>query len=113
MYYFLLKILILKALRNIDEIFDAQVLIPNDLKVVTAQDTYKVFKTTSYEVFLKSGNIDNLEIYFRYTQNQGRSYTDWLRLTDANLQRQLYIHVKFTDFQFGFRNIGKILEQNT
>lgn len=94
--------------RYLDSIFDAETLLPGDLKVFTAQDTYKVFTTTSYKVFLKTGNESDLDIYFRYTQNQGRNWTEWLRLTDANLQRQQYIKVKFCDFQFGFRNKSTI-----
>lgn len=92
--------------RYLDSIFTATRINPGELKVFTAQDTYKVFKTTDYEVFLQSGNINELDIYFRYTQNQGRNWTEWLKLTDYNLQRQQYIRIKFVDFQFGFMNKG-------
>lgn len=93
--------------RYLDVIYDASIIGPGELKVYTSQDTYKVFKTTSYDVYLRSGDVNNLEIYFRYTQNQGRNWSDWLLLTDYNLQRQQYIRVKFCDFQFGFRNKGQ------
>lgn len=98
--------IIIEGERIVDDIFTSTTLQPKELKVFTAQDTYKVFKTTDYEVFLQSGNINDLDIYFRYTQNQGRNWTEWLKLTDYNLQRQQYIRIKFTDFQFGFMNKG-------
>lgn len=105
-YEFPIDTIYITGERYIDSIFEATTINPNELRVFTAQDTYKVFNTTDFEVFLQSGNIDDLDIYFRYTQNQGRNWTEWLKLTDYNLKRQQYIRIKFTDFQFGFTNHG-------
>lgn len=92
--------------RNIDPIFEATTIAPGDLRVFTAQDTYKAFNITDYELFLASGNPDDLEIFFRFTQTQGRVWSNWVKLTAANLQRADIIRIKFIDFQFGFKNNG-------
>lgn len=96
----------IEGTRFMDEIYEPTTIEPGGLKIFTAQDTYKVFKTTGYELFLAQGDPADLDIYFRYTQNQGRNWADWKKLNDENLQRADYIAVKFTDFQFGFNNIG-------
>ena len=92
--------------RRIDAIFQPVVLIPNTPVIYTNQDTYKVFNVTDYNIYLSSGNINNLKLNFRYTQTQGRKWSEWVPLTPANLIATNFDPIRFCNFQFGFENIG-------
>jgi len=101
-----LKELNIIGLRTIDEIFQAGLIESKRQVVYTNQDTYKVFKLENFQVYLKDGNINDLEITFRFTQTQGRIWSQWTPLTTDNLLKTKVERLKFCNFQFGFINIG-------
>lgn len=94
------------GIRNIDEIFEPIELNNNDVKIYTVQDTYKVFNLQDFNIFMSFGNINDLQIYYRFTQTQGRIWSEWVPLTKENLIKTRIERLKFCNFQFSFQNIG-------
>lgn len=92
--------------RLIDPIFQPVTITPGNSVTFTNQDTYKVFKLEGFQVFLSTGELTDLEMFYRYTQTQGRHWTEWTPLTDDNLKVSKFERLKFCNFQFGFKNIG-------
>lgn len=101
-----LKEININGLRTIPEIFQPIPILPGENKSYTNQDTYKVFTITDFDIYLSSGDINNLKIFYRYTQTQGRHWTEWTALTADNLKASKFERLKFCNFQFGFQNIG-------
>ena len=98
--------IIINGTRKIDEIFEPIELINNDVKIYTVQDTYKVFTLEDFKIYMSTGNINDLIIYYRFTQTQGRKWSEWTPLTKENLQKTRVERLKFCNFQFSFQNIG-------
>lgn len=95
------------GVRTISEIFEPSILEPNVPVVYTNTDTYKVFELNDFKIYLSDDtDLPNLDIKFRYTQTQGRHWSDWINLTIDNLTELKLEKIKFTDFQFAFNNIG-------
>lgn len=92
--------------RTINPIFQPVVLTNNEPVVYTNQDTYKVYNATDFAVYLSSGDIADLDINFRYTQNQGRAWSPWVPLTAENLVATKFDPIRFCNFQFAFQNTG-------
>lgn len=90
--------------RKIDPIFEPSELLPGQPVIFTNQDTYKVFSLEDFEIFLGSGSIDDLEIKIRYTQTQGRHWSEWVPLNRENLQNLKIEKIKFCNFEFAFLN---------
>lgn len=100
--------------RKIAEIFEASTLAPDNSVSFTNQDTFKVFELTGFYLYLKKPYrvIKNaneyldlgLEINFRYTQTQGRKWSQWIPFTEDHLKNLKLERVKFTNFQFNFTN---------
>lgn len=94
--------------RKIDEFFQS-IEILNVPVVLKNSDIYKVFKLTDYEVFLESGDIADLSIKIRYTQTQGRQWSQWFDLNNENLKQLKISKIKFCQFEFMFINSGQNL----
>ncbi len=86
------------------KIYQPVALLPNTPVVYTNQDTYKVFKLTDFKIYLKTGLETDLKLYFRFTQTQGRIWSQWTPLTTANLIATKVERLKFCNFQFSFEN---------
>lgn len=84
---------------------DFPILILPDPQIYTNADTYKVFAMQDFEVNLAVGDAANLEILFRYTQTQGRTWSPWAPMTAANLQKAKFDRMKFVNFEFSFKNL--------
>lgn len=96
----------LRGTRKIDPIFEP-VIITNKPVVYTNQDTYKVFNVTDFKAYFSNYSTvipNGFNIQFRYTQTQGRTWSDWTNLTTANLVATKFDPIKFCNFQFGFTN---------
>jgi len=100
-----LKELNIEGARKIDEIFQP-ITITNNPGIYTNQDTYKVFSLQDFNIYLSSGNINDLLVNFRFTQTQGRIWSPWIPLTKENLQKTRIERLKFCNFQFAFQNTG-------
>ena len=81
------------------------ILILPDPQIYSNADTYKVFAMNDFEVNLAKGDAANLEILFRYTQTQGRTWSPWTHMTTANLQKAKFDRMKFCNFEFSFKNL--------
>ncbi len=92
--------------RKIAEIFQPVSILPGESPIYTNADTYKVFDIQDFNLYLKDGNISDLEVYYRFTQTQGRQWTEWKILTADNLKTTKFERLKFCNFQFAFKNIG-------
>lgn len=90
--------------RFVASIFQPMTIAPNSNVSFTNSDTYKVFNMTGFNLFIADGDENALNVYFRYTQTQGRHWTDWVRLTNENLAASRFERLKFVNFQFGFSN---------
>lgn len=101
-----LKEVNLKGKRKIDPIFQPLNIEAGNNVVYTNSDTYKVFKMEDFKIYLSDGNINDLNVYFRFTQTQGRYWSNWVPLTKENLQITKFEKIKFCNFEFGFHNIG-------
>jgi hypothetical protein len=100
-----LKELNINGTRTVPEFFQP-IIISDQAQVYKNADTYKVFQLEDFKVYLNKGNINDLEIHFRYTQTQGRSYSPWALMTKENIAKARFDRLKFCNFEFGFRNIG-------
>jgi hypothetical protein len=94
--------------RKIDPIFEPAVIKSGTPVIYTNHDTYKIFRITDFKVFLSHGDPDDLVVSFRYTQSQGRYWSEWLPLTQHNLVATKFDPIKFCNFQFAFSNKGTV-----
>lgn len=88
---------------NIDQpIFD---LTPGVSPIIfSPTDTYKVFKLDRYE--LAARNTTNLNIEYRISQNNKRSWTEWTLLTNDNIKTQKIDPIRFFNIQYKFEHTG-------
>lgn len=95
----------IKGIRKIDPIFEPVILQPGIPVAFTNQDTYKVFKITGFQAFVANNiPLTGVDLQFRYTQTQGRSWSQWFKLTEPVLQSIKFDPIRFCNFQFGFIN---------
>ena len=82
-----------------DEIIE----VPDDGYILTPKDIYKVFKLTGFEIY--GVNTNNLKIKYRFTQDQGRTYTEWEDLTTENISTKRLNPVRFAQVQYSIQKI--------
>lgn len=100
-----LKEVTLKGTRKINPIYEPITLTNNTPAIFTNADTYKVFNITGVNIYpANNGSLNNIDIRFRYTQTQGRSWSEWYNLTPEILQSIKFDPIRFCNFQFGFQN---------
>lgn len=63
------------------------------------KDIYKIFDLTGYEI-TSVGEIDNVDIKFRFTQDGGRTYTPWTPLTEDNIKTTKLDELRFAQVQY-------------
>lgn len=102
----LLKEINIEGTRKIDEIFQPIELKENIPVIYTNQDTYKVYSLQDFKIYLSSGEIENLQVNYRFTQNQGRLWSAWTPLTTENLIATAVDRMRFCNFQFSFMNMS-------
>ena len=100
------KELNISGTRKIAEIFQPIELTNNQPAVYSNQDTYKVFSLQDFKLYLSTGNEADLQINYRFTQTQGRTWSPWVPLTKENLMATRVERLKFCNFQFAFQNTG-------
>ena len=76
----------------------------NDYVLFTPKDIYKVFKLTGYEIY--GVNTNNLQIKYRFTQDNGRTYTPWENLTTENISTVKINPIRFAQVEY---SVSKIL----
>jgi len=81
---------ILVELNNIDE-----------CQILTPADTYKVFKFSGFNLYASGVTLNRvLEIRFRFSQNSGRTWSNWELLTTENLTTIKVDPLKFFKIEY-------------
>jgi len=63
------------------------------------KDIYKVFELSGF-LINSVGEIDNVDIKYRFTQDGGRTYTPWTPLTEDNIKTQKLDELRFAQVQY-------------
>jgi len=71
----------------------------NNQFILSPKDIYKVFSVDDFEV-IKRGQIYNIDIKFRVTQNNGRSYSEWEPLTTGNISTFRFNELRFAKVEY-------------
>jgi len=66
--------------------------------IIKPKNIYKVFKLTGYEIY--GVNTNNLEIKYRFTQDNGRTYTSWENLTTENISTVKINPIRFAQVEY-------------
>jgi hypothetical protein len=72
----------------------------NSPVVFDVPDTFKVFNLEGYEIVSK--NTSYLEVEYRYSQNNKRSFSEWYPLTTDNLKKEDIDPIRFFNIQYKF-----------
>ena len=85
--------------------YDKEAELPNkgDNVMLSPSDTYKVFNLNDFQVI---SNHKNYDIQFRYTQTNGRTYSDYKPLTTENIQNSKMDPLRFVKFDYMITNNG-------
>ena len=86
---------------------DEIIVVPDDGYILSPKDIYKVFKLTGFEIY--GINTNNLEIRYRFTQDNGRTYTPWEMLTNENISTQRINPIRFAQVQYSIQKIDDSL----
>lgn len=95
--------IVLEGTYDIEET-DEIIEVPNDGYILTPKNVYKVFKLTGFEIY--GVNTNNLNIKYRFTQDNGRTYTPWENLTNENISTLKLNPVRFAQVQYSIQKIN-------
>ena len=73
--------------------------------ILDVTDTYKVFSLEGYELVARN-NLENLDIHYRISQDDKRSWSQWTILTTENIKTQRIDPIRFFNIQYRFTHIG-------
>jgi len=85
--------------RNVQETFTSRLNISNKTIIVKPPYIYKIFKINDLEI-LSSGDIDNTSIKYRYSQNYGRTVSNWTILTKDNIKSERINPIRFFQIEY-------------
>lgn len=86
-----------------DEIIE----IPDNGYILEPKNIYKIFKLSGYEIY--GINTNNLNIKYRFTQDNGRTYTKWEPLTIDNISTIKLNPVRFAQVQYSISKIDNTI----
>ena len=95
--------IVIEGTYDIEETSDI-IVVPDDGYILTPKDVYKVFKLTGFEVI--GINTNNLTIRYRFTQDNGRTYTPWELLTTENISTIRLNPVRFAQVEYSIIKIN-------
>ncbi len=80
---------------------DGLVTITNDDNqiILEPEDIYKIFSVSDFQV-ISTGNVDNVDIRYRITQDNGRTYSNWEPLSKANISSYRFNELRFAKIQY-------------
>ena len=78
---------------------------PGESIVFSVTDTYKVFELYGYDLVERGGNND-LNIDYRISQDNKRSWSEWTILTQDNIKTHKIDPIRFFNIQYRFTNNG-------
>lgn len=82
---------------------EAQLPNQNDTVILAPDDIYKVFSLTNFSVY--SAPHSNYDIKFRFTQNDGRTFTNWEPLTTENISSTKLNPLRFAKVEYAITNL--------
>jgi hypothetical protein len=86
---------------------NAIITLKDDKPVIVKPETiYKIFKVTSAKLHVNGDHLDGFQAHFRYSQDSKRSWTKWIPFTEHNFLKTKFSPIRFTVFEFGFKNTG-------
>jgi len=71
----------------------------NNNIILSPNDVYKVFSVDDFEI-ISRGDIDNIDVKYRVTQNNGRSYSEWESLTKENISTFRFNELRFVMMEY-------------
>ena len=74
--------------------------------IKTSTDIYKIFELSD---FILVSNHDNVDIKYRFTQDKGRTHTEWLPLTKENIASTKLNPLRFAEVEYLIKNLGSPL----
>lgn len=74
--------------------------------ILSPSDIYKIFNITDYTIL--SDDNDNLLIYWRVTQDNGRTYSKWEPLTKENISTYRFNQLRFAKMQYLIKLINPV-----
>lgn len=80
----------------------------NSPVILEPEDIFKVFSLTAIEI--TASGIDNntfINVMVRTSTNSGRTWTEWIEVTDANISSIRFEPLRFTKFQFSIMKSGE------
>lgn len=72
--------------------------------IIDMDDVFKVFNLDGYELIAR--NVTNLEIEYRISQNDKRSWTEWTPLTNENIKTEKIDPIRFFNIQYKLTHLG-------
>ena len=67
--------------------------------VIVPKDIFKIFSVSDFQI-QGYGNIANLDIKYRVTQNDGRTYSNWEPLTKENISTYKFNELRFARIEY-------------
>ena len=67
--------------------------------MVVPKDIFKIFSVSDFQI-IGNGNISNLNIKYRVTQNEGRTYSNWEPLTKENISTYKFNELRFARVEY-------------
>ena len=98
--------IVIEGTYDIEETSDI-IVVPDNGYILTPKDIYKVFKLTGFETI--GINTDNLTIRYRFTQDNGRTYTPWELLTTENISTIKLNPVRFAQVEYSIIKINNAI----
>lgn len=79
----------------------------NSSVIIKPPYVYKVFSLTDLEI-ISGGDIDNLDIQYRFSQDYGRTVTTWEPLTKANISTVRINPIRFFQIEYLLQYTGSL-----
>lgn len=102
--------------RNILDESVATISVTNDKVIIKPPFIYKVFKITDIEI-ISTGDIDNISIKYRFSQDYGRTVSNWEPFTKENITTVRINPIRFFQIEYLFEignsnDVTKIYDLN-
>ena len=87
--------------------YDSEALLPNenDIVVLAPKDVYKIFSLSNFQVISRPHN--QYEIKYRFTQDNGRTFSEWTPLTTENISTQKLNPLRFAMVEYSIKNLSQ------
>ena len=76
---------------------------PGEVEIIKAPFVYKVFKLEDIQI-IGITNLDNVEIEYRFSQDNSRSWTEWEPFTKENITSKRINPIRFFEIEYKITN---------